>query len=71
MENIAVIAKDYRDFLDFIKDKKDDNFIYVHVWSLDDIRGLYFHNLIVTENCPSSQNIEYLIEQCELRIRRK
>lgn len=71
MENIAVIAKDYRDFLDFIKDKRNDNFIYVHVWSLDDIRGLYFYNLIVTENCPSNQNTEYLIEQCELRIRRK
>ena len=71
MENIAVIARDYRDFVDFIKDKRDDNFLYVHVWYLDDIRGLYFNNLIVTKNCPYNQKTEYLIEQCELRIRRQ
>ena len=71
MENIAVIARDYKDFSDYIADKRDDNFLYVHVFSLDQIRGMHFQNLIVTENCPSSQNIEYLIEQCELRIRRK
>ena len=68
MKTTAIIAKDHRDFKEFVKGLDSVGF-YIFVDSIEKTRGVEFSEIYTTENVDqfSSKNLE-LIKASQLRV---